>query len=91
MPDGRGVPSMQPPLIGSAIVAGDATRLINILLKGPAVVLPADRPKYTGSMPAFNVLSDADLAGVINYIRARFASGASPVTPEQIAAQRAKL
>jgi len=42
-------------------------------------------------MPAFNVLSDADLAGVINYIRARFASGASPVTPEQIAAQRAKL
>ena len=91
MPDGRGVPSMQPPLIGSAIVAGDSTRLINILLKGPAVVLPADRPKYTGSMPAFNVLSDADLAGVINYIRARFASGTTLVTPEQIAAQRAKL
>ncbi len=91
MPDGRGVPSMQPPLIGSAVVAGDPTRLINILLKGPAAVLPADRAKYTGSMPPFNVLSDADIAGVINYIRTRFATGASSVTPEQVAAQRAKL
>jgi glucose/arabinose dehydrogenase/mono/diheme cytochrome c family protein len=91
MPDGRGVPSMQPPLIDSPVVAGDTTRLINVLLKGPAAVLPPDRAKYTGSMPAFNVLSDADIAGVINHIRTRFAPGAATVTPEQIAAQRAKL
>ena len=91
MTDGRGVPSMQPPLIGSQVVAGNTERLINVLLKGPAAVLPPDRAKYSGAMPAFNVLTDADIAGVINYIRARFAPAAFRVTPEQIAAQRARL
>jgi glucose/arabinose dehydrogenase/mono/diheme cytochrome c family protein len=91
MPDGRGVPSMHPALSGNPIVAGDATQLINILLKGPAAVLPPDRAKYTGAMPPFNVLSDADIAGVINYVRDRFAPNGAKVTPEQVAAQRAKL
>ena len=91
MPDGRGVPSMHPALAGgNPIVAGDATQLINILLKGPAAVLPADRPKYTGAMPPFNVLSDADIAGVINYLRDRFAPNGAKVKPEQVAVQRAK-
>lgn len=91
MLDGSGVANMQPPLIGSKVVAGDPNQLINVLLKGPAAVLPADRPKYSNTMPAFNVLSDQDLAGVINYIRARFAPGSSKVTAEQVAAQRARL
>jgi mono/diheme cytochrome c family protein len=91
MPDGSGVSNMQPPLAGSAVVAGNADQLINVLLKGPAAVLPASRKKYANTMPAFNVLNDKDLAGVINYIRARFAPGSSPVTPQQVAAQRAKL
>ena len=91
MADGRGVPSMQPPLAGSAVVAGAPDRLINVLLRGPAAVLPADRAKYSSAMPPFNLLSDADLAGVLSYVRTRFAPGLSPITPEQVAAQRAKL
>ena len=90
MPDGRGVPSMQPPLVGSGVVAGDPTQLINVLLKGPAAVLPADRAKYTGAMPPFNVLSDVEIAGVVNYLHDRFAPNGAKVTPEQVAAQRAK-
>jgi mono/diheme cytochrome c family protein len=89
MPDGSGVANLQPPLIGSKVIAGDPNQLINVLLKGPAAVLPAGRPKYSNTMPAFNVLSDEDLAGVINYVRARFAPGSSPVTVQQVAAQRA--
>ena len=92
MPNGSGVPSMQPPLAGSPVVAGDTDRLINVLLKGPAAVLPPDREKYQNVMPPFGqVYSDADLASVINYIRANFAPKAPRVTPEQVAAQRAKL
>jgi glucose/arabinose dehydrogenase/mono/diheme cytochrome c family protein len=91
MADGRGVPNMHPPLAGSAVVAGDATQLINLLLKGPAAVLPADRPKYNNAMPAFNTLTDEDIAGVINYLRDRFAPTGAKVTPPQVAAQRAKL
>ena len=70
---------------------GHTARLINIMLKGPGAVLPPDRAKYSGAMPAVNVLNDAELTGVINYIHAWFAPGAAKVAPEQIAAQRAKI
>ena len=43
MEDGRGVTGMQPSLRGSAVAAGDVTRLIRVVLKGPAAVLPANR------------------------------------------------
>jgi mono/diheme cytochrome c family protein len=91
MPNGGGVPSMQPALAGNPILAGDTDRLINILLKGPTAVLPPDREKFSNTMPPFNVLGDADLASVINYLRANFAPAAPKVTPGQVAAQRAKL
>jgi mono/diheme cytochrome c family protein len=82
---------MQPALTGSAIIAGDTDRLINVLLKGPAAVLPADREKFSSAMPPFSIYSDADLAGVINYLRANFAPAAPKVSPEQISAQRSRM
>lgn len=91
MPNGSGVPSMQPALAGSKVVAGDTDRLINVLLKGPAAVLPPDREKFSGAMPPFNILPDADLASLINYLRANFAPAAPKVAAEQVAAQRAKF
>lgn len=90
MPNGSGVPAMQPALVGSKVVAGDTDQLIRVLLNGPAAALPADREKYSNVMPPFNVLSDADLASLINYLRVNFAPQAPKVTPEQVAAQRAK-
>ena len=92
MPSGSGVPNMQPALAGSSVLAGDSDILINVILKGPAAVLPADRPKYGNVMPPFApVYKDADIANLINYLRANFAPAAPKVTPEQVAAQRAKL
>jgi mono/diheme cytochrome c family protein len=91
MPNGSGVPGMQPPLTGSKVVAGDTARLIDVLLKGPAAVLPADREKFQNAMPPFGAAyNDADLAGVISYIRTNFAPGTPDVTPAQVAAERAK-
>jgi glucose/arabinose dehydrogenase/mono/diheme cytochrome c family protein len=91
MPNGSGAPSMQPALAGSTVVAGDATRLINVVLRGPAAVLPPDRQKFSNVMPPFSGLSDSDLASLVNYLRKNFAPGAGGVTVEQVAAQRAKL
>jgi glucose/arabinose dehydrogenase/mono/diheme cytochrome c family protein len=91
MPNGSGVPQMQPPLKGSSVVAGDPGTLIQVLLKGPAAVLPADRQKYQNVMPPFGaVYSDADLASVINFVRANFAPGSARVTAADVAAQRGK-
>lgn len=90
MPNGSGVPGMQPALTGNSVVAGDPDRLINVLLRGPAAVLPADREKFSNVMPPFGMLSDADLAGIINYLRKNHAPGATEVTPAQVAAARAQ-
>ncbi len=91
MPNGSGVPGMQPSLIGNPVVAGDTPRLINVLLKGPAAALPADREKFSNVMPPFTVLHDADLASVITYLRKNFAPSAPDVTAAEVAAQRARL
>jgi glucose/arabinose dehydrogenase/cytochrome c5 len=88
MPNGSGVPGMQPALAGNALVAGDANRLIDVLLKGPAAVLPQNREKFSNVMPPFAVLSDADLASVITYLRKNFAPAAAGVTAAQVAARR---
>jgi glucose/arabinose dehydrogenase/cytochrome c5 len=88
MADGSGVPHMHPPLIGSAVVAGDAATLVRVLLKGPAAVLPAGRPTYSNPMPPFAALSDDDLAAVLTYLRTTFAKGASGIAPASVAAQR---
>lgn len=90
MPNGSGVPGMQPALTNSAVVAGDSARLINVVLQGPAAVLPPDREKFSNVMPPFAVLSDADVASVITYLRKNFAPAAPAVTAAQVAAQRSK-
>jgi mono/diheme cytochrome c family protein len=88
MPNGSGVPGMQPALAGSPVVAGDTNRLINVILKGPAEVLPPDRERFSNVMPPFGVFSDDDIASVINYLRKNFAPRAPEVTAAQVAAQR---
>lgn len=88
MADGSGAGQMQPALAGSAVLKGDATQVIRVVLKGPAAVLPADRPKYANVMPAFSMLTDEQIANVVTYVRQSFGRGATAVTPAQVAAQR---
>ncbi len=90
MPNGSGVPGMQPALAGSAVIAGDTSRLIDVLLKGPAEVLAPDREKFSNVMPVFSVLSDDDIASVITYLRKNFAPAAPAATAAQVSARRAK-
>ncbi|HWA24396.1 MAG TPA: PQQ-dependent sugar dehydrogenase [Lacunisphaera sp.] len=91
MPNGSGVPGMQPALAGSAVIAGDPNRLIDVLLRGPAAVLPSDREKFSNVMPPFAILGDADLAAVINYLRQSHAPGSTEITAAQVAGIRARL
>ncbi len=89
MPDGAGVPGMQPPLVGSSVVAGDPATLIRVVLQGPAQVLPPNRPKYAVQMPPFAAaFSDIDIADTLTFVRKAFGKGASPVTVAQVKAAR---
>jgi len=90
MADGHGAVPMQPALAGSEVVTGDPTRLIDVVLRGPAAALSADRTKYSNVMPAFGVLNDSQVADLLTYLRSAFGKGASPVTTAQVAAVRGK-
>lgn len=90
MADGSGAPPMQPPLAGSPVLAGDVSRVIDVVLRGPIAVLPPERTKYENVMPAFAVLSDQQIADVLTYARAAFVKNAAPITPAQVAPRRSK-
>ena len=90
MPDGTGVTGLQPALVGSKVVTGPAGTLAKVILLGPEKALP-NRPKTNANvMPAFDSLSDEDIAAIATYVRKTFGKGASAVTPAQVKAQRPK-
>lgn len=90
MLDGSGAGQLQPALAGSAVVSGDPAQLVAVILRGPAAVLPADRAKYSNIMPAFNLLTDRQIADLATYLRQQFGRGASPLNEAQVAGIRAK-
>ena len=79
MPDGRGVPGMNPSLVTSAWVAGSPDALAGYILTGgygPEVL-----------MASFDYLSDAELAAVMSYMRAEFAGIDEAPIPEALVAR----
>ena len=81
---------MQPALAGSAVVSGDPVRLIDVILRGPAAVLPPGREKFSSIMPPYGTaISDLEVASIINFLRQNFAPAVTAVTAEQVAARRA--
>lgn len=91
MADGSGVANLQPALLDSSVVKGDPDQLIRVLLRGPAAVLPADRPKYSNVMAAFGFLRDRQIADVATYLRQTFGDGSSAIAPADVAAIRKTL
>lgn len=89
MADGSGVPNLQPSLRDSAIVAGDEKLLIQVLLRGPAVALPANRERYGNTMADFSLLTDAEIAAVLNYTRHTVKGRDATITEAMVASERA--
>ena len=87
---GEGLPGAFPPLKGNPVVNdADPTQHIHVVLYGlqganvGGVVYSSPMPPFGGS------LSDADVANIINYERSSWGNRGTPVTAEQVAAQRA--
>jgi cytochrome c oxidase cbb3-type subunit 2 len=88
---GEGLPETFPPLKGNAAVNDDdpATHLHAVLfgLEGAEI----DGVTYESPMPAFgDMLSDAEIANIINYERSAWGNHGKPVTAAEVAATRAK-
>lgn len=79
---GEGVPSLQPSLLDSAILAGDPDGLIAFMLSGDGA-----SGEWGNVMPTYDFLTDEELAAVLTYARESFA-GADEISPEDVAAAR---
>jgi mono/diheme cytochrome c family protein len=86
---GEGLPGVFPPLKGSGVVnKDDATKHIQMVLNG----MQGGRAGgviYAAPMPPFaDTLSDAQIAGIIDYERSSWGNHGKPVTATQVAAER---
>ena len=88
--DQRTVADLRPPvaLAGSEWVTGDEKVLTNILLHGVTGEMVVKGNTYQGAMPAWNAMSDGELAAVITYIRAEWGNSGAPVLEATVKAQR---
>ena len=78
--DGRGIPGAFPPLAGSPVALGEPAQAATVLLKG------------RGGMPAFSgSLDDAQIAGVLSYVRTSWGNGAAGVSGAEVEALRSAL
>jgi mono/diheme cytochrome c family protein len=97
LPTGAGIPPINPPLVGSEYVTGDARRVIAIPLKGINGPLKVGATIFPGPMippglmfPAV-INDDKNLADVLNYIRNSWGNKAEVITPEMVAKVRAEF
>jgi mono/diheme cytochrome c family protein len=86
--NGEGIPGVQPPLAGTPVPLGDPGELLGWVLFGER---PASLPRgrYSGVMPQFGYLSDADLATLLTYVRSSFGNSAGAITPAMVDEARA--
>jgi mono/diheme cytochrome c family protein len=90
LPDGKGGDkTVGPPVALSTVVqAPDAATLINVILYG-AYPPPQKAPGAWQNMKDFyNVLSDEEVAQLVNFLRANFGNKGGAVTVADVAAQR---
>jgi cytochrome c oxidase cbb3-type subunit II len=87
--NGEGLPGVAPPLKGSGVVnKDDASKHIHAVLDGMSGGT-AGGVVYPGAMPPFAaVLSDAEIADIIDFERSSWGNHGKPVTSAQVTAAR---
>ncbi len=80
-PDGRGQDGLALPLVDSRWVLGNERILARIVLKGKV-------GKFAAPMPPLEMMSDADLAAALTYIRRSWGHQAAPVASQTVGTMR---
>ena len=88
--DGTGVVGTFPPLIGSSRASGDKKELIRTVLHGLSGPITVNGVKYDMEMPAFNFLSDEDVADVVEYVQMSFGKKQAKVSAAEVNVMRSK-
>ncbi|TGE06225.1 c-type cytochrome [Hymenobacter fodinae] len=86
--DGGGVDGLNPPLTKTTWVLGDKTRLVKVVLNGLQGE-DIDGEPYNNVMPAFDILTDQQIADVLTYVRNSFGNKASAIKAPEVKTIRA--
>ena len=87
--DGQGI-GQAPPLEASSWVMGPEKRLTRIALHGVRGTIRVGGKTYNREMPGFGqILSDAEVASLLSYVRRRFGGTSEPITPGAVSQVRA--
>jgi mono/diheme cytochrome c family protein len=82
--NGQGIQGVFPTLAGTNWVVNEPDNVVKIVLNGLQGELVRDDATYDGVMPAFDNLSDQEIAAVISYIRNDFGNDASEYPEERV-------
>lgn len=86
---GQGVPRAYPALAGNRAVTMPVTQnLVQVVLHGGFPPATRGQPRPFGMPPFATVLSDADVAAVLTYVRTSWGNKAAPVTEVSVGQQR---
>jgi putative membrane-bound dehydrogenase-like protein len=92
-PEGKGLPGVYPPLVGSEWVRSDSGRLIKILLHGLTGPITVAGQNFGGPnavpMPSLGGLTDEQIADVLTFVRKEFGATASAVSANEVKKVRA--
>lgn len=92
-PEGKGLPGVYPPLVGSEWVRSDPARLIKILLHGLTGPVTVAGQAFGGPnavpMPSLSGLTDEQIADVLTFVRNEFGVNSSAVSPAEVKKVRA--
>ena len=89
---GEGVPGAYPALAGNRAVTMPSTaNLVQVVLHGGFAPATRGHPRPFGMPPFATVLSDAEVAAVITYIRASWNNKAAPMTELAVTQQRSSI
>ena len=87
---GKGMPGMNPPLIGTQWVLGEKEQIISIVLNGFTEPIEIEGETFQNVMGAMNYLSDEDIALILTYVRSSWGNDAPAITAEDVKAVREK-
>lgn len=82
--NGQGVPGYYPPIIGTKSSRGDKGYLIKVLMYGLSGEVNIEGKKYNGVMSNFRMLSNKEIADVLNYVRSQGDDNPDPVSPQEV-------
>ena len=87
--DGAGVPGAYPRLANNrAVTMATPANLVHVVLRGGFAPVTAGNPRPFGMPPFATVLSDAEVAAILSYLRSAWGNRAGPVPTLEVARYR---